>query len=125
VMWGEIKNIFTKEEELTGKDSVYVISRILSYSPFSFIQVKAINKYIGKIPDLYLLRVIRDTIPEMDPPWIQYPKKEKVDISSDNARLIKEICNHFNCSELHAEQIYTILQKEGVNVMSSFGVNVF
>lgn len=121
-MWNDVKSLFTKNR-IPDPKSLYILNRILSYSPLSFNAANRANRYIGRLPNWATVQYLYYSIPKQQrSPWINYDKYQK----DEKSEVISKVAAHFCCSKYHAEQIVQILiLREGRNPHSDFGIEAF
>jgi CTP:phosphocholine cytidylyltransferase-like protein len=113
----EVKAIYTGEEiELKN---VYMVNRIFSFLPQTFLISADINNYLNKLPSWAINSIYRNCIPtKKSTPFIPYQKTtQKID-----QKLVQKISNYLCCSDEHARQSIDVLRLQGHKPESFFGL---
>lgn len=113
----ELKLIFvTKDFKL---ENPWMVNRLLSYIPETFMLSSYMNRYIGYIPAWVFIETIRYCIKKRGrAPFIKYAKPKKI----REKQLIRKVCSHLCCNEQHAIETIEVLRKEGYKPEQYFGL---
>lgn len=116
-IWDEVKLVFETNENFK-LSSQFMLNRIISFCGEGFEAAVYANKFIGRMPDSFMLRLYRSMIETGRAPYINYVKKPKV----EEPKLLEKICRKYCCRELHARQIIDIYRRKGVDPEKLFGL---
>src|SRR3989304_7032017 len=108
-LFEELKSIF--ESDNINVTNPYMINRLLSFYMQSFKTSEVCNQYINRIPNELLASIYSSNIKKQKAPFIRYPKIPKM----KEPKLIKKICETFNCNYKIAKQIICIFKKMNIN----------
>jgi hypothetical protein len=112
----DVKKLFNGEEIKVS--SPFVVNKILSFSPITFILVRNHNKVIGKIPKSWSDKIFQCVTKRNKIPFIRYAKKRR----ETEKKLIQKICCHFVVNEYHAIQTIDLLRRQGEEPEKYFGL---
>lgn len=97
----------------------YMVNRILSCSPNTFLSSIKINQYIFKLGKPELTALMNLCVKKSNyKPYFHYPKKLKL----KERLLIKKICSVFCVNSQHAAQIVKIYRKMKLKPEEFFGL---
>ncbi len=116
-IFDDVKNIFTGIDFKLS--SPYMINRLLSFVPETFVLSANVNRYLGRLPDWALKSIYYNCIPKRRAaPFINYAKTPK----HTDQRLVEKIEGALCCSTFHAQQVLKILQLYGHKPHEFFGL---
>lgn len=122
----ELNNNFSKKSVVnTGANAAncFILARFQSMFMGSFEGAVVYNDYANGLPLWARRTFLYHLTPKMEnPPFIKYVggKKEKADNKYEMA--IDKLMGHFKCKRVHAEQIYGLLEQQGANPKTIFGI---
>lgn len=116
-IFDEFKMIF-ESEKIFKISSQFMLNRFMSFTTEGFKAAIHCNKFVGKIPDSFLLAIYRNNIESRNAPYIGYAKKQK----ETEPELIKKICKIFCCNKKYAVQIIAIYRSKGIKIESMVGL---
>ena len=112
-----VKSIYTGEK--VRLQNQFMVNKIFSYMPETFLLSTQINNYIHKLPSWAILGIYKAGITTRKPaPFIPYEKAVKV----ESPQLVKKISAHLCCSTTHALQTIELLRLQGYKPESFFGL---
>ena len=113
----EVKAIYTGEKiELQHS---YLVNRIFSFLPQTFLVSSEVNKYITQLPNWAIASIYKNCIPtKKSSPFIPYQKA----IKKNEIILTEKISTHLCCSDEHARQTIDVLRRYGHKPESLFGL---
>ncbi len=122
-----LKNLFTKEDRLTSKSqeqNMFMVIRYLSMHPDGFFIASEVNRLNSKLPNWATGCLLYFLVPKKSKaPFMAYTKVKKKDISPRVEEILTKIGELFCCNQIHANDIYSLLIREGVDVEATFGMN--
>lgn len=112
-----VKAIYTGQK--CKLKNTYVVNRIFSFLPQTFLASKAVNDYASHLPP-WAIKGIYDSCIEKkkSSPFVPYQKAVK----QNESKLVTKISEHLCCSNAHATQTIALLKLEGYKPESFFGL---
>ena len=118
-IFDETKKIFlSKNFTLTNP---YMVNRLLSFLPQTFVLSTLTNRYIGKIPRWAIYSIYKNCVPKYrgsGAPNLYYEGKKK----KKEVILTQKVANHLCCSTKHAEETIATMRKCGHKPEEFFGL---
>lgn len=122
-----LKNLFTKENKLTSnsqEQNMFMILRYLSMHPEGFFIASEVNKLNSKLPTWATGCLLYYLLPKKSKaPFMAYTKIKKKELSPRVEEILTKIGELFCCNLEQANDIYSLLIKQSVDVEAAFGLN--
>lgn len=112
----EAKALLTGEKVTTS--APFMVNRILSFTPMSFIHALEHNRVMGRIPKAWSDLIFQCVPTTKRAPYLKYAKKKK----EKEPKLVQKVCDHFCVNKYHADQIIDILRRQGESPEALFGL---
>lgn len=113
----EVKALYTGNK--IDLQSPYMVNRILSFLPDTFIISQEVNNYLSKLPAWAVQAIYKACIkPHHSTPYIPYQKVMRY----KDVLLTEKIATHLCCSSTHARQTIELLRLQGYKPESFFGL---
>jgi len=119
-LFEQIDQVWRNDTDLNSDsdiESLYMIRRFISLHPDGFLSADDCNRCIG-IPDWAGAMLLMYSTPRLPrAPWMKYPKSiMKIEPLSDKRKnALNKIHKRFNTNDLHSQQIFKILKKQGID----------
>lgn len=126
-----INNCFEKKARVRSDrlqfNNYYMVNRFLSMNAATFWQAVDINEMSLKIPRWAVGCLMHQIVPRRDKaPFIKYIKRSQDKTAKSlSTKAYKEIIERlgdmFCLSELHAKQVFELLERQGIDLHRTFG----
>lgn len=114
----EVKKLIT-QTWIDKIESPFMVNRILSTSPETFLTSVKINQAMRNIPKKEIIALFNLMVQKRNRnPYFNYPKKDK----KQSPKLLEKICYNFTVNEFHAKQILKIIESKGIQPETLFGL---
>lgn len=113
----EVKQVFTTKDFQLKEP--WMVNRLLSYVPETFLLSASINRFMGYIPAWATIETYRHCIRKRRrAPFIKYAKAKK----ERDKMLVKKVCSHLCCNKTHATETIEMLRVCGHKPEQFFGL---
>ncbi len=122
-----LKNLFTKQDKLTSnsqEQNMFMVLRYLSMHPDGFFIASEVNKLNSKLPAWATGCLLYHLVPKKPKaPFMTYSKVKKKELSPRMEEILTKIGELFCCNLNYANDIYSLLIKQSIDIEASFGMN--
>lgn len=115
----EVKALFSKEYGKIKLVRPFMVNKLLSFLPSTFLLAKDVNEHLNGMPKYLYNMILNIGVEKKEGDvYLRYPKK----IKKTDEKLRQKISETFTTNYYHSNQIIDLLRKRGVNPEEYFGL---